>query len=566
MKWLSHLGLVLLALAWLPPGHYPPWPSFQGEFLAALGLLLLGLHQALDRPKRADRWPAIAAMGFFLALLPVLQWWGGQIHYLTDVVLAASYLAGVTLAIVLGWHGCPLPAAEATDAHFSRPAWQGDLLTGLFISLLVAAAVSVALALGQWAGWQAMWLADLRPGARPFGNLGQPNQLASLMGWGLVATLYLHERRSLGVLGAAVLAVWMALGLAMTQSRTAWVFSAGLLVFHLTFRRRAGLRTPPAAALMLAAGLALLVLAWPKLNQHLLLTDASAWQERLQPGVRSDLWDGLWLAIRQSPWLGWGWNQGVVAQYAAAAQGQGGGRMLDYAHNLAIDLALWVGLPMATLILAATLLWAWRQFRRCDTPEAWCLLAGLLVLAVHAMTEYPHAYLYFLLPAGLFLGALERLNLEARTLPIPRWVEPALLAVGLLLLGAIATAYLQVEEDERSVRFALARIGTPPPLGAASSGLMDLPVAYQHFRLDQVHGGMSPAELESMRQLVERRPFPPALLRYALAAGLNGRDDEARRALTALCHMHPAARCEEGRSAWRVAQERYPEIRSISPP
>ena len=38
---LGHLGLGLMALAYLMPGHYLPWASFQSQWVAALGVALV---------------------------------------------------------------------------------------------------------------------------------------------------------------------------------------------------------------------------------------------------------------------------------------------------------------------------------------------------------------------------------------------------------------------------------------------------------------------------------------------------------------------------------------------
>ena len=59
---------------------------------------------------------------------------------------------------------------------------------------------------------------------------------------------------------------------------------------------------------------------------------------------------------------------------------------------------------------------------------------------------------------------------------------------------------------------------------------------------------------------------PPAMFRYALAAGLNGHPEVAARTLAQLCSIHPLTRCEEARDGWRTLQERYPELREVPPP
>ena len=64
----------------------------------------------------------------------------------------------------------------------------------------------------------------------------------------------------------------------------------------------------------------------------------------------------------------------------------------------------------------------------------------------------------------------------------------------------------------------------------------------------------------------QRQPMPPALLRYALACGLNGQPLAAERALRAICRMNIAERCDEARQSWQVLQARYPPLATIPAP
>lgn len=497
-------------------------------------------------------WSAGAVWVVFVGLIPLGQKVSGEIYFRTDAILPALYLLALALAIVIG-------RAGGRDGD----GWLRQLL----VALLGAAVVSVGICLLQWAGVSDLWIADLRYGARPFGNIAQPNHLASLLGWAVVAVWYLFETRRITGLGAFLLMIWLFLGLAMTQSRTAWVFSAGLVGWWWWGRGRAGLRTRyvhvVAAAVLLVAETWL----WYRLNEWLLIAQESPWAERMEAGPRYALWQGLAAAVAQSPWWGWGWNQVVLGEYAVAINQNVGGRMLEYSHNVVLDLMLWVGLPLTCLILVAVGYWVWRQIRNCRTPEQWSVLGVLWVICIHAMTEYPHAYLYFLLPAGMFVGVLEAAGNSPALMRGYKFTW-ALLAGLLIMLGLICQEYLAVEETERSVRMSLARIGNAPdaPISSPPVQILDSAVAYQQFRLRTAHAGMSDAEFDQLRKVAQRHPFPPALLRYALAAGLNQRPEEARGALVALCHMHPQPRCDEARQSWQFAQSRYPELARIPAP
>ena len=63
-----------------------------------------------------------------------------------------------------------------------------------------------------------------------------------------------------------------------------------------------------------------------------------------------------------------------------------------------------------------------------------------------------------------------------------------------------------------------------------------------------------------------RFAYAPAMLRYALAAGLNGDPAAAQLTLARLCRVHRATRCEEAREAWQSLQQRYPEMARVRLP
>jgi len=61
-----------------------------------------------------------------------------------------------------------------------------------------------------------------------------------------------------------------------------------------------------------------------------------------------------------------------------------------------------------------------------------------------------------------------------------------------------------------------------------------------------------PAYLQWVRDVASRHPMPPAMLRHALAAGLNNEAAEAELVLIRLCKMHMGQMCDQGRGAGRL--------------
>jgi hypothetical protein len=171
----------VLALGWLLPNHHWPWPAFHTDaWVAAAMLIMLWLVLVLHGQRLQVS--AVSVVAFGLALIPLLQWTGGQISLLGDAVVSSAYLFGFALAVVLGEVVARRDASQAT-------AW-------IWLAVALAALISVAIQLNQWTGGTEgdtpldIWVMYLQPGMRPYGNLGQPNQLATLLVWGVIALLW----------------------------------------------------------------------------------------------------------------------------------------------------------------------------------------------------------------------------------------------------------------------------------------------------------------------------------------------------------------------------------------
>jgi Virulence factor membrane-bound polymerase, C-terminal len=259
-------------------------------------------------------------------------------------------------------------------------------------------------------------------------------------------------------------------------------------------------------------------------------------------GLRLGLWRAMFEAIGNAPWLGWGWNQVSLGHLSVALEHDAGQRMFQNGHSIALDLALWMGIPLAAVVFAFAIHWVLQQVRRCHDGPRWALLLAIGAIGIHAMTEYPLDYAYFLLTLGLLVGTVQGLAPMGRVWSAAKatFVIPWAVSVG--MLGWFAVEYVQVEESTRQVRMVLAGVGVdkvafvPPP----DVILLDAQREYHRFWI-------TPA-------------------RNALATGLNGRPEAAAAMLRAICNIHPPARCNEARESWRSAQAQHEVLRAVPGP
>ena len=216
------LGLVLSPMAWLAPNHYPPWTSFHGEAFAfaALGALCLA---ALMSGRAVP--PLPVASGFALALIGLVwaQWASGQIASQGDALLSSLYLGGLALALWLGRFAAAAP-------------WRNNAESVLAAVVVAAALISTYIALMQWLRLESLWgifAAERGPGMRPFGNLGQPNHLATLVLMASPLAALLALRGHLKPWQLAVVLVSLGLGMVLSESRSGRLSAAAMGLYLL---------------------------------------------------------------------------------------------------------------------------------------------------------------------------------------------------------------------------------------------------------------------------------------------------------------------------------------------
>lgn len=552
------LFAAILGLAsWLTPNHYPPWVAFHAELLMMSAFALaLGSELWL---RRAGHWELrpLTLVTLALALVPLAQFMGGLIYFAGDAWLAFAYLLAFALSQMLGQR---LAARGSAQALFER-------LSTLFV---LASMLCVGLQLYQWLGLTGLGIfaADLPPNARPFANVAQPNHLATMLFLGLVGTLFLFELRQVRGWITTANCAFLMFGLAMTGSRTAWLALTVLLAWLWISRPLAGLRISRAAIVALGAGFVGFVLCWAPLCNVLLLSEGRTFANQAQAGPRPLLWETMLDAVSRQPWLGYGWNQGLVAQNRVVDAHPAGGRLIESSHNLLLDLLVWNGVPLGLMVIAFLIWWFWKHIQISRDPARVYLMAAISGVFVHAMVEYPLSYAYFLLPVGLMMGAVDAGSVTRHALKVPRVVVPALACVSVALLVTVTAEYVQIEANNRLLRFESAHIGTVK-IESEAPDLVLLTQWREYLRFVRVeaHPGMSAAELTWMREVAERYPYAPAQFRYALANGLNAHPGVAHDTLIRLCKLQTVRRCRESLQAWReLAQSRYPQLADVPLP
>jgi O-antigen ligase len=542
------------ALPWLLPDHNEPWSTFHSEALLAALLLPIAVW-ALWVAKGRWKVDGLCAGVAIASLVPLAQAGAGLITLPAEAPLASQYLSAFALTLLVARHAEEVAPARLADA--------------LFAGLLIAGILSTGLALYQWLGLDGLgiWASPLSwQGARPTANVGQPNNLSTLLVWGLVATWWALVRRQISGTVATFAGAFLIMGVVLTQSRTGGLSIVALGVVALIGRRALGTRTQAPVFIALAIWFLVWTVGLPTFSEWLQQEAPRALGDQAAPKERLMIWQFALQAIAERPWFGHGWNQTTTAHVGLAAQFPTH-VTAQYAHNFVLDLVLWNGLPLAALMLAGLLLWARQVLRSGLNDEKTLLWAALGVFLIHASLELPHVLANFLLPAAIFMGTLSAKAPGPVVVRVPRALLAMLLALHAVVLALAFADYSRIEANSMSWRLRAARIGLlEPPEEPPIYWLQSLQQALATLRT-QPKRGMSADALDRMRRVVTRYPVHVGLLRYAQAAALNGQPEQASWALTVLCDVNPVAYCLSAANDWKlIAADGNPEMESVQVP
>jgi O-antigen ligase len=401
----------------------------------------------------APRWRPGQAKLLLLALAPMV------IAALLSLQLGAfpqsmalSSLGMLGSAALMVSAGADLAARPNAIAVFS---W--------FCRALLAAGVASALVgmvqvfAPTWA--DGVWVAAYRQEGRAAGNFRQPNHLASLLLWAMVALVSLRELghcwarwRLLLMWGLATL---LAVSMELTGSRMGALSMALLAAWGAADRRlsdqsRGLLLSLP---VLYAAGY-LAMLAYGELQHQAVgaVLRVTADATTISLNSRLNVWRTVLILIAQQPWTGVGFGEFNIAWALTPLPGRPQA-FFDHAHNLALQLLVELGVPVGSVVLAllATAMWrVCKQARDLSGRQGTAARSGLamvLVILLHSQLEFPLWYAYFLLPTAFiwaFVLQLPSAQETAESRPIQSTGSTPSLVGAMIAMGAVTLAVAAV--------------------------------------------------------------------------------------------------------------------------
>ncbi|QTQ36045.1 O-antigen ligase family protein [Aromatoleum petrolei] len=557
---ISHvIASFILALGWLLPNHYQPWVSFHSEAWVSIVLCVFAALPFLIYRELTDWHWLTLAIGA-LAIVPITQLWLGLIDFSGTALIGTIYLFGLALSVQAGhrWQQC-------------RRDELGDIL---FLSIGIAGTASVGIQLHQWLGLVTqdsqlgLWMHQ-QIGSRPYGNLAQPNQLSTLLTWGVLASAWGFYRGFLRGSFAFLLACFLVAGIALTQSRTGALAILIISASTVYWRRSLPQRTFIATLSLTIVYIAFAFSISPACEFLQLEQDENP-TERLSAGImlRPAIWRMFIDAVSVHPLSGYGMNQVLHAQAEKMLEHpEAFSTAFGHSHNIFIDLLLWFGVPIGAIASVLLILWFVTSVRAIKRPEDGVLALFAIVIGVHSLLELPLHYAYFLLPTGMVIGMLNRENGRGIILRSSRHAFLTALLVTSSLLALSISDYFRIEAEMAELTLEKSwpgiQKGDKHPRNIFL--LTQLREAIQLGRFAE-HSEMSSEELDWVRKATTNFPSPSNLYKLSSAYALNGRKQDAINWLRRTCGLvHPKI-CEMAKNEWAENQEKLPPSERIAWP
>ncbi|MEW4514711.1 Wzy polymerase domain-containing protein [Acinetobacter baumannii] len=522
------LAAILLGFAWLSPFHYNPWVMFSSEmstFAAGLSVLAALFYQNIKIPRAQ-----LLLLPFIL--IPIVQWAFGLIFDFSTALLSTLYLLGFWFMVLAGYNlSLDQKKRDQIFSGFSLLV----IITSLFTSLI---------AIFQWLNIESHLIYTLHLiGNRPYGNFGQPNNMATFLIIGLLGCLYLYEKNKVTLWLLLPSALIILFTIALSQSRTSWIVFPFLLIYWMVkqfgkqkrFRFVQGLLW--CLAFFLIAGLILpYITQFIEFSTNTEITETSSFVARAGSGhERIGMWIQILHAIAQQPWLGYGWSQTSVAvvdsiQYGTVHV------WFNSAHNVLLDIIIWNGIPIGIVIIAYFACWfVWLNQQAKETISIIAIMMVCTVL-IHAMLEFPQRYAYFLLTCGFLLGIIQAQTPVLKGIVLNKQVLRLIWGVSLILLLAIWCDY-NVYVTNSNLLF---KNKQPNAEVFGSNQIFVLTQFEQRLKWIEMkpETTLSDADLAVWGNFVKNKATPYNLRKYAQLLAYNGKVEQAEQQIFILQHLY----------------------------
>lgn len=553
---LQWLYVIFFACAWLLPNHSQPWKSFLSEGVAGLALIIAAIFLIVKAKKIELTYEPII-IGCFV-LVPWAQFFLKILPFSGQAVLGSVYIGAAALAWIVGY-----------NIQKISPTLLGDIV---FSAIGIAAIASTGLAFYQWLGLRDpaemnLWIVISGYAGRAVGNIGQPNQLGTLLTLGIVASFWAAKREKIGTPVMFFAIVYFMLGIALTQSRTAVLEIMVLVISTWVWRRDFRGVLLPIFFMLAWFSLLVVFLNLDVLSHYLGVPSQASLIQRTSSEPRPAQWLMLARGSLNSPWWGYGWNLVMPAELSVESLPDAlRGMIFTQAHNFFLDFVIWVGYPLGVGMGVIFVVWFLKVVANKKTQEAKIYLYAVICMLVHAMLEYPLYYAYYLVIFSAFAGAIRQLQAGPTRIYVGKSIATGCVGLISVTFALVLADSFAVEHRYRSLEIKTAGIESrtslpaPPPIV-----LMTQMTAMLEVAEEDLSQPISIQKLQKIRAVIDFYPSLRNMLLYTAALGLSGKFHESEVWLEKSCEVFSENKaCTAINHRWHSWQQRFLILRSIN--
>lgn len=530
--------------------------------MVAIGALPLGFNYLIKKQQLQHQ---TGLLFLVCTIVILLQTIAGKIVYLGDMWLGFLYVSIFVAALHVG--NCIL---------------KEDLLffaNSFSIAMVQAGLINFGACAHQKLDLERLeiWVVTAPEISRAVGNLSQSNHTATFFVLGLLSAGWLFAAKKIPLRTLLPLFLLFQLGLVWTGSKTALVMGMWYFLMAFVYAKKKAI----SKRMQCAAGLAFVVMwfvgiGWSELRAILLLPqDAETLMLRVSSSetasIRIIYWSSMLEALMKSPITGYGFLQIGAAQWVTASNYPSTESFINSAHMLPIDLAIWFGVPVAAWLFTALCSSVLGALKRCNDDFMFYVITVICAIFTHAMLEAPHLYLYFLLPAGLFLGILRNDKNNVSTYVVTKceyWrglIEKTTIFLFLSVGLFVVYEYMSFEQRWERLRFIEAGFVVEEEAHNQRSELFltNLHALYDALSSSEPFSASS-LTLNELRNIAVRYPLTANLRRYATALAYAGQYGEASSVISRMKKMHSKKVCELNKAWWdQKGAVEYPFLKNV---
>lgn len=413
----------------LNPSHTLPWVSFYSEKYCFVSLIFLMLYMSFT----SIQIPKLIIPIFLIVIIPIFQYFLGVIIFYETVFFSSIYLFSFLITLIIGYNLALNTNKVKKHEKIMRIFSYIFTLICFFSSFIIII---------QWLNFSNFQPNILKIStSRAYGNLAQPNQMATILFIGLISIWYLYEKANKNKNVLFLLALVFLFSISLTQSRTSWMVIIFILVYFSYIKTKINLKISFKSlaifTLFFISNILLLPLynalnPW-SINTVNIIKRATSGYERLE------IWKHFVHCILEQPVLGYGWYQtqlGNVSFVEEVAHRQS----IDSAHNIILDILLWCGLPIGGLIIIYFSYLLILSFIQTKNKEMIAAFLIIIVVVIHALLEYPLFYSYFLLPIGFLIGLILS-QIQLSNFNIEKILNIPIVALAITCFIVVSTGY-----------------------------------------------------------------------------------------------------------------------------